>query len=95
MIRSLLLAVVTLMLGTEPVLAQFGGQGNAVPAAARPAPAPARNVVRQGMGMMGGGSEEWEVWVGEWADRETSPGVRVQVQTQGEKGLRARCNSAT
>ncbi len=48
MIRTHLLTVVALALGTEPGLAQFGGQGNR-------APAPARNMVRQGMGMMGGG----------------------------------------
>ncbi len=77
--RSLLLAVVALVLRTEPGLAQgFAGQGNLAN------PAPARNVVRQGMGMMGGGMGGMG---GMGGVQSKFPRRTVQVQIQGGKKI--------
>ncbi len=79
MIRSLLLAVVALALGTEPGLAQgFGGPGNAPRA-------PARNVMRQEMGMMGGGMGG--IGGGMGGVQGNFPRRTVQVQIQGGKKI--------
>ena len=98
MIRSLSLAIFTLALGIVPGLAQ--------PGANRPNPAPARNVIRQGMGMMGGmgggmagmggmGGMMGGMGGGMGGVQSSYPRRTVQVQIQGGKKLPARCNSAS
>ncbi len=82
MTRSFWLAVVALMLGTEPGLAQFGGQGGQGNPAA---PGPARNVMRQGMGMMGGGMGG--MGGGMAGFQGNFPRRTVQVQFQGGKKI--------